>query len=109
MQQPPGFAQQGSEGLVCKFQKSIYGLKQAARAWNSNLNETLLQAVFKRNYSDSCLYTKYKDGKWTYILSYVDDLLLAYVDKNDREKLVKHLSKQVGIKQLGDIKHYLGI
>ncbi|KAI5342738.1 hypothetical protein L3X38_010614 [Prunus dulcis] len=31
MKQPKGFIQEGSENLVCKLKKSIYGLKQACR------------------------------------------------------------------------------
>ena len=31
MRQPEGFIEQGSEHLVCKLKKSIYGVKQASR------------------------------------------------------------------------------
>jgi len=34
LEQPPGFIAQGeSFGLVCRFRKSLYGLKQSPRAW----------------------------------------------------------------------------
>lgn len=33
MRQPPGMAAQGEEHLVCRLQKSLYGLKQVGRAW----------------------------------------------------------------------------
>ena len=41
IRQPQGFEQRGPNGeeLVCKLNKSIYGLKQAARDWNDTLNE----------------------------------------------------------------------
>ena len=38
MKQPEGFVVQGQEHLVCKLKKSIYGLKQSPRCWNSTLN-----------------------------------------------------------------------
>ena len=31
MEQPTGFAEVGKEDLVCKLNKSIYGLKQVSR------------------------------------------------------------------------------
>ena len=37
MKQPEGFAAKGQEHLVCKLKRSIYGLKQSPRCWNSAL------------------------------------------------------------------------
>ncbi len=37
MAQPEGFVSQGREHLVCKLKKSIYGLKQSPRCWNTAL------------------------------------------------------------------------
>lgn len=39
MRQPPGYAVPDIENKVSRLKKSIYGLKQAARAWNHRLNE----------------------------------------------------------------------
>ena len=41
MKQPDGFAVKGSEHLVCKLKKSIYGLKQSFRCWNEALDKHL--------------------------------------------------------------------
>ena len=41
MKQPEGYVVKGTEGLVCKLKKSIYGLKQSPRCWNSALNDYL--------------------------------------------------------------------
>ena len=41
MRQPEGFVVEGQEHLVCKLNKSLYGLKQSPRCWNHVLDEQL--------------------------------------------------------------------
>ncbi|XP_053166755.1 uncharacterized protein LOC128351321 isoform X1 [Hemicordylus capensis] len=109
MQQPPGFEEPGKKGLVCKLQKSIYGLKQAARAWNEKLNQLLLKEGFTQGKADPCLYSRLRDNRWTYILTYVDDLILAHEERQDSHEIVQHLNKEIEVKELGSISYYLGI
>ena len=41
MKQPEGFETEGQEHLVCRLKRSIYGLKQSSRCWNSVLDKRL--------------------------------------------------------------------
>ena len=41
MKQPIGYEREGKEHLVCRLKKSIYGLKQSSRCWNSALDSHL--------------------------------------------------------------------
>jgi len=52
MEQPQGFVHQGGEHLVCKFQKSLYGLKQSPRAWNQKLDAFLKSIEFMKSEVD---------------------------------------------------------
>lgn len=54
---PPGF-EENSPKHVCKLNKSLYGLKQAANVWNKALHNVLLKGGFQQSVADLCLYTK---------------------------------------------------
>lgn len=58
MKQPEGFVSKGEENLVCKLQRSIYGLKQSARCWNTELDNQLKKMEFIQSKSDPCIYTQ---------------------------------------------------
>eukprot|EP00253_Pinus_taeda_P014148 PITA_14148 len=76
MEQPIGFIQTDSS-LVCQLKKSLYGLRQAPRAWYSKMDNFILETSFSRFHSDNIVYTK-KVGKSLIILVlYVDDLILT--------------------------------
>nr|GFB41933.1 ribonuclease H-like domain, reverse transcriptase, RNA-dependent DNA polymerase [Tanacetum cinerariifolium] len=46
--QPEGFVQQGNTRKVYKLIKALYGLRQAPRAWNVKLDQTLKSLDFKK-------------------------------------------------------------
>ena len=52
MSQPTGFEEVGKESMVCKLQKSIYGLKQASRQWYLKFDEVVIANGFKENIVD---------------------------------------------------------
>ena len=55
MKQPEAFETEGPEHLVCRLKRSIYGLKQSSRCWNSVLDKRLKKMGFVHTDSDPCI------------------------------------------------------
>ena len=58
VEQPLGFVQQGKENLVCKLNKSLYGLKQSPCCWNEKLTSHMRSLGFKESNADPCVFTQ---------------------------------------------------
>ena len=63
MSQPIGFEGVGKEHMVCKLQKSIYGLKHTYRQWYLKYDEVITTNIFKQNIVDQCIYMKVSGSK----------------------------------------------
>ena len=108
MRQPPGY-EESSENLVCKLEKSLYGLKQSARCWNTKLVNVLKQKGYIQGEADPCLL-KIKSGKNNiYILIYVDDILVTAQNDDDFAKIEEILEDNFEVTKLGIANFYLGI
>ncbi|KAJ9562957.1 hypothetical protein OSB04_008117 [Centaurea solstitialis] len=76
MQQPEGFVDPKNPDKVCKLLKSIYGLKQASRSWNLHFDERIKNFGFAKSEFEPCVYTKFSGSVVTFLVLYVDDILL---------------------------------
>jgi hypothetical protein len=108
MQQPPGFEQFGPE-YVCKLNKSLYGLKQAARQWNKKLHSTLLSLDYKRLESDRSVYIYAKNGILVLIPIFIDDITLASNSQTTLDNTVEELASHFKLRDLGETSFLLGI
>uniref|UniRef100_A0A2M4CV35 Putative pol polyprotein n=1 Tax=Anopheles darlingi TaxID=43151 RepID=A0A2M4CV35_ANODA len=109
MRQPPGYSLTGQGTKVCKLKRSIYGLKQAARCWNQKLCGVLESIGFKASVTDPCLFMRIKDNSKMYLVTYVDDLLVACKNENEIDNVYTELKKHFEINMLGDVKNFLGV
>jgi hypothetical protein len=109
MAQPKGFVVEGKERMGCRLKKSIYGLKQASRQWYLKFHETIRKFEFNENEEDNCVYAKFKNGKFIFLILYVDDILLASSDVSLLLETKKFLSSNFDMKDLGEASFVLGI
>ena len=91
MQGPPGFIK---DDLVCRLNKSLYGLKQSSRMWNESFHDFITKIGFVRSQYDDCMYIHHSGGSKMYLLIYVADLILVPESLNDinRAKFVEAFS-----------------
>ena len=109
MSQPEGFEVSGSSGNACKLLKSIYGLKQASRSWNQCFDETVIRFGFIKNPEEPCIYKRIVNHTCTFLVLYVDDILLIGNDIPEMTSVKVWLSKQFSMKDLGEASCILGI
>ena len=76
MTQPQGY-EVGHGNLVCKLNKALYSLKQAPRAWYNKLTTALHSLGFHSTKSDTSLLIRVTPNSVTYILIYVDDIIVT--------------------------------
>ena len=108
MEQPEGFKVPSSSNKVYRLLRTLYGLKQAALAWNKELHKSLLKLNFKRSKSDPGVYIfQDKSGIMLFIV-YVDDGLLM---SNSAKLLKKKKTAFLNVweaRDMGPVTEYLG-
>ncbi|KAK8936102.1 hypothetical protein KSP39_PZI012973 [Platanthera zijinensis] len=109
MVQPEGFKSGHSDQLVCKLNKSLYGLKQASRQWYLKFDEVVTSFGFVENKVDRCIYLKISGSRYIFLILYVDDILLASSDLALLHESKQFLSKHFDMKDLGEASFVLGI
>jgi hypothetical protein len=109
MRQPPGFVDPQHSSHVCLLQKSIYGLRQAPRAWFEKFSSHLLTVGFTASLADPSLFV-YKNGSTViYLLLYVDDIILTGSASAAIQALIRDLAQAFELKDLGPLKYFLGL
>lgn len=102
--QPPHFYNKRSSGpLVCRLNKGLYGLKQAAHCWWSTLDKILYEIGFDSIPAAQGLYlsvkNRYPNPIWIYL--YVDEILVICELYKDYKIVTKSLSEYFSLKDLG--------
>lgn len=101
MRQPEGFVLPGREEEVCRLRKSIYGLKQASKCWNTTFDKFIMEFGLTRSKSDSCLYYRCgPEGEFTILIIYVDDGLVCSNKPNVLTEIIDHLNIHFKVRTL---------
>jgi len=87
----------------------LYGLKQAPRAWYSWFATHLLSLGFLEAKSDTSLFVYQHGSDTSYLLLYVDDIILTASSPELLRRIISALQQEFSMKDLGELHHFLGM
>lgn len=106
MEQAPCMSKSGMdpENFVYKLLKSVYGLKQAGRNWNSFLKDCLLKTGLNKCKTDPCVYF----SESVIVGVYVDDFLVIGLPMEIENFKIK-IQQYMEVKDLGNLHDLLSL
>ena len=107
MRQPKGY--DDGTGCLCHLIKSLYGLKQAGRKWNNELNKQLESLGWIPTMVDPCAYARQTAEGIEVVAVWVDNLLLFVSNKSLMKKVKLELESIFEITDLGEPAKIVGI
>ena len=107
MKQPTGFV--SNTYLVCRLNKSLYGLKQSPRAWYAKIDGFLLSLSFVRCKSDPNDYVNLIHGYLIIIFLYVDEIMITRISKKEIASLKDAMNHVFSMTDLGLLSRFLGL
>ncbi|KAL0882308.1 hypothetical protein ABMA27_000825 [Loxostege sticticalis] len=96
------------EKQVCKLNKSLYGLKQSPRCWNSKFDSVLKKFGLVNSKADQCVYVGQRGGEKCYFCLYVDDGLIFSKSKSVLQGIVNDLQQVFELKTC-PVNNYVGM
>ncbi len=85
-----------------KLKKALYGLKQARRAWHECLVHALVKGGFVVSKSDAGLFMKRTATCVVYLITYVDDMLIACAELSEVVAIKQYLGEVFEVTDLGE-------
>ncbi|KAL0301380.1 UNVERIFIED_CONTAM: Retrovirus-related Pol polyprotein from transposon RE1 [Sesamum radiatum] len=104
---PKGYSME--PGLVCKLERSLYGLKQTSHQRNVEFTDKLTDFGFVQSAHDHCQFTKSTSLELMVLLIYVDDILVTGHCLHDIQKVKDYLHSLITIKNIGVARYFLGL
>lgn len=98
----------GRPSRLYKLKKALNGLKQAHLAWHKRLCADLLQLNFHELSSASCVFRRKYRGFYSFILVYVDDLLIISTTQEEVDQIVAELGTLYKLRRAANVELFLG-
>ncbi|GJW53616.1 retrotransposon protein, putative, ty1-copia subclass [Tanacetum coccineum] len=109
MEQLEGFVNQKFPNQVCKLKRFIYGLKQTSSQWNKRFDDEIKKFGFSQNRDEPCVYVKASGSYVTFLILYVDDILIMENNIPMLQDVKSYLGRCFAMKYLEEATYILGI
>ncbi|KAD4177984.1 hypothetical protein E3N88_26575 [Mikania micrantha] len=107
--QPTGFEVKGKEDMVYRLHKALYGLRQAPRAWNAQLDKSLKTFGFCRCVHEQAVYKRHGNISSLIVGVYVDDLIIMGSNESEVKTFIDQMKDVFEMSDLGRLSFYLGM
>lgn len=107
MRIPEGFEKYYGKDEVLLLNRTIYGLKQSARAFWRELLKAMNSMGFERSAADPCLYFKWENGRLCTWMSWIDDCLVSG-HEDDVKKATVQMKSLFDCEEIDTISEYVG-
>jgi hypothetical protein len=109
IRQPTGFIIAGQEGKILRLRKALYGRRQAPRAWNSKLDNTLKKMDFVQSEHEHEMYRHNHSENILLVGVYVDDLVITKSSLATVKEFKEEMNRAFLMSDLRLLSFYLGI
>ncbi len=96
-------------GKVCRLVKSLYGLRQAPRAWHIKLKQQLTTLGFTSSQGDPAFFVHRAEDSVIYMIVYVDDILVAARSAASIDNFKTAFMNCFDAREMGDANYFLGM
>lgn len=93
-----------------RLHKALYGLRQAARAWNEVLCEMLTALILRNRSYEESLYTRNKaKGDPIFLVNYVDEMRIVVKHDEVMRLVDAQIEAQLELRVADSVKKFMGM
>jgi hypothetical protein len=108
VEQPLGFEDPRNLNHVYRLKKTLYGIKQAPRAWYERLSGFLVKQDIKCGMVDTTLFIKGINGDLFICQIYVDDIIFVSTNDALSHEFATMMSRKFEMSMIGELNFFLG-
>ena len=109
MAQPKGLIDPHFPNHVLYLKKTLYGLKQALRAWYDQLTQYLVSHGFTKGKVDQTFFIKREDGELIVAQVYVDYIIFQSTKDELVHSFLKLMQVEFEMSMIGELTHFLSL